>query len=64
MKFLILNLPKIIAKSLNEENSASSILFLVSYELEEKKKKKGGGKYDVVLTVVAVGRDLFHALFN
>lgn len=40
MKFLILNLPKIIAKSLNEENSASSILFLVSYELEEKKKKK------------------------
>lgn len=63
MKFLILNLPKIIAKSLNEENSASSILFLVSYELEEK-KKKAGGKYYVVLTVVAVGRDLFHALFN
>lgn len=40
MKFLIINLPEIIAKSLNEEKSASSILFLVSYELEEKKKKK------------------------
>lgn len=38
MKFLILSLPEIITKSLNEEKSASSILFLVSYELEEKKK--------------------------
>lgn len=40
MKFLILNLPEIVAKSLNEEKSASSILFLVSYELEKGKKKK------------------------
>lgn len=39
MKFLIFSLPEIISKSLNEENSASSILFLVSYELEGKKKK-------------------------
>lgn len=62
MKFLIFSLPEIISKSLNEENSASSILFLVSYELEG--KKKAGGKYYVVLTVVAVGRDLFHALSN
>lgn len=62
MKFLILSLPEIIAKSENEEKSASTILFLVSYELE--KKKKAGGKYYVVLTVVAVARDLFHALSN
>lgn len=39
MKFLILSLPEIIAKSENEEKSASTILFLVSYELEKKKKK-------------------------
>lgn len=38
MKFLILSLPEIVAKSENEEKSASTILFLVSYELEEKKK--------------------------
>lgn len=62
MKFLILSLPEIVAKSENEEKSASTILFLVSYELEE--KKKAGGKCYVVLTVVAVGRDLFHALSN
>lgn len=39
VKFLILSLPEIIAKSENEEKSASTILFLVSYELEKKKKK-------------------------
>lgn len=39
MKFLIFSLPEMISKSLNEEKSASSILFLVSYELEGEKKK-------------------------
>lgn len=44
-----------------KKKSTSSILFLVSYELG---KKIAGGKYYVALTVVAVGRDLFHALSN